>query len=96
MPLFGKVRKSIARPGGSFIGPIGREEVEEAGSLEAVYAERAKIDPFSQRVMDRLMKPLPAYTPPVAALPRKKKKYSLPFGMTDPEEIGILRKIVEE
>ena len=85
----------VARPGkGLFSGPITREEVEEAGSLEAVYEERAKIDPFAQRVMNRLIEPLPAYTPPEAAAPSKKKKFSLPFGVTDPGMIDLLRRIV--
>jgi len=87
------MRKKIAKPGGLFTGPISREEVEEAGSLEDVYAKRAEIDPFAQRVMDRLMKPFPAYTPPEAATP-KKKKFSLPFGVTDPEQVDLLRRIV--
>jgi len=87
------MRKKIAKPGGLLSGPITREEVEEAGSLEAVYAERAKIDPFAQRVIDRLMKPFPAYTPERAATP-KKKKYSLPFGMKDPRDIRMLREIL--
>ena len=93
----------VARPGrakrrhnpGLLSGLISREEVEEAGSLEAVYAKRAEIDPIAQRVMNRLIRPLPAYTPPTAVVPPKRKKYSLPFGMTDPEEIRTLRKILE-
>ena len=86
----------VAKPGGFFSGPITREEVEAAGgNLRTVYEERAKIDPFGQRVMNRLLEPLPAYTPPPAATPRKKKKYSLPFGMKDPREIGILKRILE-
>ena len=96
MPLFGKVRKKIAKPGFLLTGPISRGEVEEAGSLEAVYAKRAEIDPFAQRVMNRLMKPFPAYTPPEVAATPKKKKYSLPFGLKDLVDIKTLREILED
>ena len=38
------------------ISPITREEVERAGTLEKVYAKRARYDPFAQDVTTRIRK----------------------------------------